>query len=139
MLAVIGYTGMTFVVLRSINKPVPFLFWRINTVIILAHVALVWVHRYEMQFQLATRNGYSGFIIFHLALLIIIISTIVKEGISIRLIRLSFIIVAAGAVGATFRYDVAEIYKIPVLILTTLGLFGLIKIYFHNWIQKFTL
>ena len=138
LLAVIGYAGMTFVVLCSINKPVPFLFWRINAVIILAHVVLVWTHRYEMQFELSIRNGYSGFIIFHSALLIILISTIVNQRISRLLIRVSFIIVAAGAIGATFRYEVVLIYKIPVLILTAFGLFGLIKIYFHNWKQKFT-
>lgn len=106
--------------------------------IIFTHVVLVWVHRYQMQLEVATRNGYYGLIIFHSALLMIIISTIVKQNISLLLMRISFIIVAAGAIGASFKYDVVSIYKIPVILLTILGLLGLISKYFQNKRQKFT-
>lgn len=125
LLAIIGYAGMTTVVLLSIKKPIPLLLWRITTLIIFVHVVLVWVHRYEFQFDVAVRNGYFGFIIFHSALLMILTSNFVKRSISIKLIRISFIIVAAGAIGATFRYDVVEVYKIPVIILSVIGLSSL--------------
>ena len=138
LLAIIGYAGMTSVVLLSLNKPIPILLWRIIVVIIFAHVLLIWVHRYQMQFEAAIRNGYSGFIIFHSALLIILISTVVKQNTSRLLVRISFIIISAGAIGATFKYDIVSIYKIPVLLLAISGMFGLIRIYFNNRKQKFT-
>jgi hypothetical protein len=129
LLAVIGYAGLTSVVLLSLRKKVPLFIWRITTIIILTHVLMVWAFRYNWEFSLAVRNGYSGFILFNSALLMIIISTVVKQNISL-------IIVTAGAVGAVFRYSVVEIYRIPVILLALAGVSGLIWNYIPGRIRK---
>lgn len=132
LLAMIGYTGITFVVLYTIKRKVPLLFWLVVVLIILVHVIMVWNFRYDWQFSVAVRNGYWGFIIFHSALLMILVSTFVKQSIAKILIRISFIVVTAGAVGAVFRYDVVEIYKLPVMICSIAGSTGLL----WNYLRK---
>jgi len=126
LLAIIGYAGLTITLLLSLKKKIPFLFWRIIAAIILIHVIMVWIYRYEWQFSLAVRNGYTGFIIFHAALMMILISAIVQERITLILIRFSFIVVTMGAVGASFKYDVVAIYRLPVVICALVGIVGLL-------------
>lgn len=125
LLAMIGYAGLTITLLISLRGNVPLTFWRIISLIILIHVFMVWTYRYEWEFSMSVRNGYLGFLIFHSALIIILISNFIKQSIAKTLIKISFIIVTAGAVGAVFRYDVVEIYKVPVLIFATAGIIGL--------------
>jgi hypothetical protein len=132
LLAVIGYAGLTLIVFLSLKKRIPLHLWRFIAVIIFVHVLMVWIFRYNWQFALAVRNGYTGFILFNSALLMIIISTIVKQNISAILIRLSFLIVTAGAIGATFRYDAVAIYKIPVVVLAVAGSGGLLCMLFRQ-------
>ena len=127
--AVIGYTGLTITLLLSLKKNIPHLFWRIVSLIILIHVFMVWSSRYDWQFSMSVRNGYSGFLIFHTALLMILLSNFVKENIEKTLIRISFIVVTTGAVGAVFKYDVVAVYKIPVLICAAVGSTGLLWVF----------
>ena len=94
---------------------------------------MVWNFRYEWQFSLAVRNGYTGFLIFHSALLMIQISSFVKKNLSLPLIRISFIVVSIGAVGAVFRYDAVEVYRIPVIVL---GIIGLSSLAFNIFSRK---
>ena len=91
--------------------------------IVTAHVYGVWSHRYDWQIDQATRNGYTGFLIFHTALIAINVAAVVNERAGIWLHRLAFTIVSMGAIGATFRYDVVAIYRIPVLFVFFLTLF----------------
>jgi hypothetical protein len=126
LLAIIGYAGLTVTLLISLKKKVPFLFWRFVAGIIFVHVIMVWVYRYNFHFSLSIRNGYTGFLIFHSALIMILLSTIVKEHISKLLIIISFIVVTIGAVGATFRYEVVEVYRTPVLMFAVAGIGGLL-------------
>ena len=128
--AVTGYIGLTITLLLSLKQNIPHLFWRIVSLIILIHVFMVWSYRYDWQFAVSVRNGYSGFLIFHTALLIILLSNFVQENIARILIKISFIVVTTGAVGAVFRYDVVEIYKVPVLIFAVVGSAGLFWSYF---------
>ena len=132
LLAIIGYNGLTITLLLSIKRKIPYLFWRIVTAIILFHVIMVWTYHYSWQFNVAVRNGYSGFIIFHSALLFILISNFVKENVAKILIRISFVVVTIGAVGASFRYDVVSIYKIPVLICAVAGSVGLFFLFYQK-------
>lgn len=83
--------------------------------IVTAHVFGVWSYRYEWQFDQAVRNGYSGFLIFHAALIAIDVAAFAGNRISMWLHRAAFTIVSMGAIGATFRYDVVAIYRIPVI------------------------
>ena len=97
---------------------------------------MVWAYRYDWQFSLAVRNGYFGFLLFHSALLIILISTFVKESGAKTLIRVSFIVVTIGAVGASFRYDVVAIYRVPVLLCAIAGSGGLLWGYFKKLLSQ---
>jgi hypothetical protein len=121
LLAIIGYVGLTVILIVSLKGKIPFNIWRIFASIIVIHVIMVWIFRYQWSFSQSVRNGYGGFLIFHSALTLIILSALVKENISKILIRLSFVIVTMGAVGAVFRYDIVAVYKIPVLICAISG------------------
>jgi hypothetical protein len=71
LLAIVGYAGLTATALLAAHGRMPVRFWRIVTLVIVAHVALVWTVRYEWRFALAVRNGYAGFVVFHAALAMI--------------------------------------------------------------------
>ena len=70
------------------------------------HWERVIAFRYEWQFALAVRNGYAGVIMFHGALLLILISTISRERVTRLLTHVAFVAVTIGALVATFQYDV---------------------------------
>lgn len=101
-------------------------------VIVTAHVFGVWSHRYAWQFDQAVRNGYAGFLIFHSALIAIDVAALAPARISIWLHRVAFLIVSMGAIGATFRYDVVAIYRIPVLFVCAMTLFLSYRGYAHR-------
>ena len=129
VLAPIGYAGLTLAALKAARGSVPLIPSRALAVIILSHVILVWVVRYDGQFSEATRNGYVGFVLFHSALLAIIASVFARERVARRLIITAFGIVTVGALGAVFRYDVVAIYRIPVIACAILGTAGLLRVY----------
>ncbi len=127
LLAMIGYGGLTVVVvLTSLGREIPRRFWWVVTAIIVAHVSMIWAVRYEWDFALAVRNGYPGFVLFHLAFLMILASAFLQERIARILIRTAFVIVTLGAAGATFLYDAVAIYRIPVLLCGAAGIGSLV-------------
>lgn len=138
LLAVVGYIGLTAVVLMSLKGIIPILFWRAVVLIILLHVIMVWTYHYEWQFSTAVRNEYTGFIIFHSALLMILISAITKKNISLYLVRISSLAVTVGALGAVFRYEAVELYRLPIIICAGLINAALLKILYgkRNLMKK---
>ena len=126
LLAMIGYGGLTAVILLSARGTLPARLLRVVAVVVLTHVIMVWTFRYEWQFPLAVRNGYAGFIMFHCALLLILASTISRERVARPLIQLAFVVVTIGALGATFVYDVVAMYRVPVILCALAGFGGLI-------------
>ena len=116
LLAMLGYGGLTVTLIFSRKGKIPFTFWRVVSLIILLHVFMIWTIHYEWNFSTAVRNGYSGFLIFHSSLLMILISTFVYKSIALILIRISSVVVTVGAVGAVFRYESVQSYKLPVII-----------------------
>lgn len=127
LLAILGYAGLTAVVALSARGGVPFRFWRGVAAVILVHVAMVWTYRYGGSFELAVRNGYGGFVMFHGALAMVLASTVTPEAVARRLIQVSFLIVTVGATAATFLYDVVAIYRIPVLVCAAVGVGALAR------------
>lgn len=116
LLAILGYIGLTVTLIFSLKGKIPFTFWRVVSLIILLHVFMIWTVHYEWNFSTSVRNGYSGFLIFHSALLMNLISTFVNKSIALILIRISSVVVTVGAVGAVFRYESVQFYKLPVII-----------------------
>jgi hypothetical protein len=102
--------------------------WRPLTVALaasaLAHVALVWVWRFEGSLSTALAKGLAGFVIFHTALALILIGAVLHEPWSGRCLALAFPIVTAGAVGAAFKYDVVAGYRIPLLVVLAATVLG---------------
>lgn len=129
-LAMIGYAGLTATVMITLRDKMPLIFWRFVVLIIAGHVAMVWIFRYEWQFVLAVRNGYVGFAIFHLALLMILMSLLVGSGFAVLLVHGSFLVVSTGAIGAVFRYQAVTYYRFPVVICALIGGIGLLRFYF---------
>jgi hypothetical protein len=128
-LAILGYTGLTLTAVAIAWGRLPVWLWRGVAAIILVHVLLVWSVRYGWQFGEATRNGYVGFLLFHTALVAILASVLLRERVARWLIWGAFVIVSIGALGATFRYEVVALYRIPVMLAALVGTSGLIWAY----------
>ena len=56
LLAVIGYAGLTTTALLAALRRLPVVFWRGVALVIVSHVVLVWMVRYDWQLASATRN-----------------------------------------------------------------------------------
>ncbi|MGQ0648357.1 MAG: hypothetical protein ACT4P7_12380 [Gemmatimonadaceae bacterium] len=125
LLALVGYAGLTFTAVRSALGTLPRGLWRGVVLVIVLHVLLVWTVRYEWRLGEATRNGFGGFVLFHGALIAILASTVLSERVARVLIWAAFFVVSAGVIGATLRYDVVAVYRIPVLLVALVGLVGL--------------
>jgi len=125
LLAVVGYFGLAAVVwvmTARTARGVPVLLWRAVSAVILIHLLMVWAFRYGWQPALAVRNGYTGFLIFHGAVLAILVSHMVPPRLAMGLIQASFLVVSAGSIGAAFRYEAVGLYKYPVLLCAAAGL-----------------
>ena len=128
-LAIMGYVGLTATVVLTLRDRYPLALWRAVALIVFAHVLMVWIYRYDWQFDLAVRNGYAGFVIFHTALVLILIATFANPHIGQKLIHLSFVIVTIGATGASFRYAEVSKYRFVVISCGLGGAIGLVKFY----------
>jgi len=129
LLAPIGYAGLAVAAVTAARGHVPRALWRAVAVVILSHVALVWAVRYGWRLSEATRDGYAGFVLFHGALLAIVASAFLRDGLARPLIIGAFAIVTVGALGAVFLEEVVAVYRIPVVLCAILGGGGLIRAY----------
>ncbi len=129
LLAVIGYVGLTTAVVFTLRGQPPMVLRRAVALVVVVHVLMVWVYRYDWQLDLAVRNGYAGFVIFHTALVLILISAFPKRHVAQKLVHISFVIVTMGATGASFRYDEVSMYRFVVVLCGLVGGAGLIKFY----------
>lgn len=119
-LAMLGYLGLTIAAAMS-GRTFRFSLWRCTVPIIVLHVVLVWSVRYQWQWARATRNGYAGFLIFHTALLMIVISAFLNSRAAAKIVPIAYLVVTAGALGAVFRYDIVAVYRIPVILCALSG------------------
>jgi hypothetical protein len=129
LLAPVGYLGLMMAAVQSAKRRHTLVLRRIVAAVIVTHVLLVWTVRYEWQLSEATRNGYSGFALFHAALLAIVMSVFARDRLARRLLVSAFGIVTVGAVGAVLMYDVVKVYRIPVIAIAFVGLIGLVQAY----------
>jgi hypothetical protein len=136
LLAMIGYAGLTALVLLSVNGFLAVSLLRLIAFIILIHVILVWAFRYQFQLSQAIRNGYAGFLVFHAALIGIIASNFLSRVRALMIVRGSFLIVTVGAAGAVFRYDEVSIYRIPVILCAATGIIALAISYKRSKVLK---
>ncbi len=129
-LAMLGFGLLTFNAVFSAHGRGSRALSLLTAVVIVVHVLLVWAFRYQWSFAQATRNGYAGFGIFHLALASIVVSSVVAQHLARWLTLASYLIVCLGASGAVFRYEVVAVYRIPVLACVVGGLLSLARIWY---------
>jgi hypothetical protein len=121
----LGYAALAVAVLLSARGRWPMAAWGTAAPLVAAHVLLVWAYRYEWQLSRATRNGYAGFVVFHTALLLIVAAPLMR-GKAVALLRLAFVLVTVGALGAVFRYEEVSAYRVPVMLAGLVGGLGLV-------------
>lgn len=129
LLAPIGYLGLMLAAVQAAKRRHTIVLRRVVAAVIVTHVILVWTVRYEWQLSEATRNGYAGFVLFHAALVEIVVSVFARDHLARRLLVSAFGIVTVGALGAVFMYDEVRLYRIPVIAIAFVGLTGLVQAY----------
>ena len=87
----------------------------LTALVVLAHVTLVWTFRFEWSFLDAWQKSPVAFLIFHSALLLILIAPLTAPRTRDRLTWLTFAIVSAGALPAPFRYPELQLLALPLL------------------------
>ncbi len=85
--------------------------------VVTAHVACVWLWRFEGSLQRALDKSIVGFVIFHTALLLILAGSVLRAPWSTRVLVAAFVVVSSGALPAPFRYDEIRILAIPMFAL----------------------
>ena len=100
---------------------------RATALVVVLHVVLVWSVVYEGSFSQATRNGYAGFLIFHVALGFIAATPFLRRVPARRATIAAFLIVCVGATGAVFRYEVVSIYRVPVVAIVVIGVILVVR------------
>jgi hypothetical protein len=126
-LAVSGYATLTVacVLAGRRGEHIPRGLVRATAFIVVTHVVMVWTVRYQWQFELATRNGFAPFLIFHTALALIVAAAFVGNVLSRRFLWTAFPVVTLGALGAVFTYDFVALYRVPVVVLGAIGMAGI--------------
>lgn len=85
--------------------------------VVTAHVACVWIWRFDASLQRALDKSIVGFVIFHTALLLILAGSVLRATWSTRVLVAAFVVVSSGALPAPFRYDEIRILAIPMFAL----------------------
>lgn len=129
LLAILGYVGLTALVVLTLRGRRPVVLWRVVVGVIVAHVLMVWAFRYGWDPALSVRNGYAGFAVFHAALALLLASTAAPEPAARRMLHAAFAMVTAGALGAAFIYDDVALYRLPVIACALVGGAALVRHY----------
>ena len=115
-LAYLGYVLLCVdVVLHASRRPLRLLTLAMLLVVVV-HVGMVWGLRFGWSLEMALSKGWTGFIAFHVALVILIAASISAEPWSGRLLLIAFPIITLGAIVASFKYDFVAIYRWPLVI-----------------------
>jgi hypothetical protein len=119
-LAFVGYVLLAVTVVSHFSKRPSRWLHGITAVVILTHVLLVWLWRFDGSLAYAWEKNPVGFVLFHTALVLILLSTVLPLRWSQWLVGTAFPIVTAGALGATFRTEEVAVYRWPLLVVLLL-------------------
>ncbi|MEM7235646.1 MAG: hypothetical protein AAF517_25970 [Planctomycetota bacterium] len=121
--ALLGFLLLAASAVVASRRDAPRFLLLATALVVVSHVGLVWTYRYSGDITRATRNGYFGFLLFHCALALIVVSPMVPKGKLRRSLTFaSFLTVCVGANGAIFRYDVVAPYRVPVIATTVVAI-----------------
>ncbi len=76
----------------------------LTAIVVVAHVACIYVFRFDGSIAEAWRKSVSGFLLFHSALGLIIAAPLIAEPWRTRCVLGAFAVVSLGALGVPFRY-----------------------------------
>ncbi len=85
----------------------------LTALVAIVHVACVYVFRFDGSVLAAWQKSAAGFVIFHSALLTIVLAPMVFEPWRTRMVFVSFGVVSFGGLGAPFRYPELGVLAIP--------------------------
>lgn len=131
-LAMAGYAAMAVTLAAAARGGLPVRLWRAVGPLTLMHVILVWAWRYEWGMERALRNGWTAFVVFHAAALMVVVSLWAVERRALILVRAAFLVSTAGALGAVFRRPEVAAYRVPVVLCALLGL-GSLALGWRGW------
>lgn len=86
-----------------------------TAIVVTAHVACVWGLRFEWSLTRMLDKSLPGFVIFHAALLLILIAPRLRGKHCVRVTTAAFILVTAGAIPAPLRYPELSLLLWPLL------------------------
>ena len=114
-LAFTGYALLAADASRRVRGQCSVTLTRLCAAVVVAHVLCVWALRFDWSFVAMFDKSPFAFVLFHTALLGIILASLLAEPSRSRLVIGSFAIVCLGAIPAPFRYDEIAVLQIPVL------------------------
>ena len=127
-LATGAYGGLTMAAVLAAGGRQSRMLSALVATLVVAHVLLVWHHRFSWDLARATRNGPAGFLVFHAALGGIVFASWAPARMANPMTIASFLLVTAGAFGAVFRDAAAARFRWPVLIVGLAGLATLLVV-----------
>ena len=114
-LAFTGYALLAADASRRVRGQCSAALTNLCALVIVAHVVCVWALRFDWSFRAMFDKSPFAFVLFHAALLSILLAALLAEPVRSRLVITSFAIVSLGAIPAPFRYDEIAVLQIPVL------------------------
>jgi hypothetical protein len=83
--------------------------------VVAAHVLCVWAFRFDWSLAAMLEKSLAAFVLFHGALLLLLLAAVAREPWRTRGVLAAFAIVCLGAVPAPFRYPELALLRLPVL------------------------
>jgi hypothetical protein len=118
-LALIGYVLLAIQLVRVHAKRETRGLAITTATVVTAHVACVWGLRFEWSLTRMLDKSLPGFVLFHTALLLILIAPMLRGKHCVRITTAAFLLVTAGALPAPFRYPELSLLLWPLVVIAT--------------------
>ena len=112
-LALIGYALLAVQFVRVHQQRTPSKLAVMTAAIVTAHVACVWGLRFDWSLTAMLDKSLPGFVIFHTALLLIVVAPFMRGRRLVWITSAAFALVTAGALPAPFRYPELSLLMLP--------------------------
>jgi hypothetical protein len=114
-LAYLGYVLLCIRVVARAHGRASRLLALATALVVAAHVACVWTFRFDWSLTRALDKSVAGFVVFHTALLLVLIASLADGRAADRALFAAFAVVSCGALPAPFRYEEIRLLALPML------------------------